>query len=155
MLLSLINNIKKLWRCTWLQMAQHWLFVWKYVSCLKAESEYTKNNNLMSSLFLLKSESYRHLTYITNNTEILGAFERYQPWVSLTAIQWCTYSACLTWYMSGSFSWCSTRLQRATELRSSVHSVSSGSRFTLLQNGCIDFPLKHETDMHCVFNMGR
>jgi hypothetical protein len=49
----------------------------------------------------------------------------------------------LTWYMSGSFSWCSTKLQRATELRSSVHSVSKGSRFTLLQKGCIDLPLQN------------
>ena len=46
----------------------------------------------------------------------------------------------LTWKCAGSSLPCRTRLQSATELLSSVHSVSSGSLFTLLQNGWIDLP---------------
>lgn len=48
-----------------------------------------------------------------------------------------------TWYFLGSDCECFTKLHKATELRSSVHSVCNGSCFTLLQKGWIDFPLKH------------
>ena len=45
-----------------------------------------------------------------------------------------------TWKWDGSSLTWRTKLHRATEDRSSVHSVSRGSRFTLLQKGWIDWP---------------
>ena len=51
-----------------------------------------------------------------------------------------SHSQFLTWKCAGSSFPCLTRLHSATELLSSVHSVSRGSLFTLLQNGWIDFP---------------
>lgn len=43
---------------------------------------------------------------------------------------------------------CSTKLHKATELLSSVHSVSSGSFFTLSQKGWVESPLKIKKKIH-------
>lgn len=81
--------------------------------------------------------SMRHTSVAT--MEICRARGRIRCWT----FQLVRDAIFLTWYFLGNGCWCFTRLHRATELRSSVHSVCNGSCFTLLQKGCIDFPLKY------------
>lgn len=67
--------------------------------------------------------------------------ETYTMW-SLCAMNQQYFIGALTWYSRGSsVSW-RIKLQRATELLSTVHSVCKGSRFTFEQNGWIERPLK-------------